>query len=66
MAYDATQESTWHWLTNQHIRDFSMPSYTRDDPPGMCITMHEGYRPKMFLWMFEEYVYIPKQLRVDD
>ena len=66
MAYNMTQESTWHWLTNQHIHDFSMPAYTRDDLPGMCITMCEGHQPKMFLWMLEEYVYILAQLCVDD
>ena len=66
MGYDATQESAWHWLTNQHIRDFSVPTYTRDNPSHMCITMHEGYRPKMFLWMLEEYVYILCRLHEDD
>ena len=65
-CYDASQESTWHWLTNQHIWDFSMPAYTRDDLPRMCITMHEGHRPKMFLWMLEEYVYILSRLWTDD
>ena len=58
MTYDATQESTWHWLTAQHISDFYAPLYTRDDPPSPCITLHEGHRPKMFLWMIEEYAFI--------
>ena len=53
-TYDSSQKSTWHWLTNQHIRDFSTPAYSRDDPPHMCVTMREGDRPKMFLWMLEE------------
>ena len=65
-TYDSTQESTWCWLTNQHIRDFSPPTYSRDNPPHMCVTMCEGHRPKMFLWMLEEYVYILSWLHEDD
>ena len=60
MAYDMTQESTWHWLTGQHIQDFYAPMNTRDDLPGACITLHEGHQPKMFLWM------ILSHLRVND
>ena len=66
MCYDVAQESTWCWLTNQHICDFSTPAYTRDDPPQLCITMHKGHRPKMFLWMLEEYMYILSRLCADD
>ena len=66
MGYDATQESAWCWLTNQHICDFSTPTYTRDDPPHACITMREGHRPKMFLWMLEEDMYIMSRLCEDD
>ena len=65
-CYDATQESTWHSLANQHIHDLSTPAYTRVDPPQPCITMHKGHRPKMFLWMLEEYVYILSRLWADD
>ena len=66
MAYDVTQESTWHWLTSQHIQDFYMPMYTRDDLPSTCITLHKGHRPKMFLWMIEEYAFILSHLCVND
>ena len=65
-AYDVAQESTWHWLTGQHICNFSVPAYTRDDPPQLCITMCKGHRPKMFLWMLEEFVYILPRLHMDD
>ena len=51
MTYDMAQESTWQWLTAQHISNFYTPMYTRDDPPRPCLTLHEGHRPKMFLWM---------------
>ena len=61
-----TQESTWRCLANQHISDFSVPAYTRNDPPQVCITMHKGHRPKIFLWMLEEYVYILPRLCMDD
>ena len=66
MAYDMTQESTWCWLTSQHIQDFYVPAYTRDDLPGMCIALREEHRPKMFLWMIEEYNFILSHLRVND
>ena len=65
-AYDASQESMWHWLTNQYISDFSAPTFTRDNPPHTCITMGKGHRPKMFLWMLEEYEYIRYKLCMDD
>ena len=31
VAYGVSQESTWHWLTNEHICDFFTPTYTKDD-----------------------------------
>ena len=66
MTYDVAQESTWHWLTAQHISDFYTPAYTRSDPPSPCITLREGHRPKMFLWMVEEYAFILCHLCRDD
>ena len=65
-TYDATQESTWRWLTAQYISDFYAPAYTRDDPPDTCLTLREGHRPKMFLWMLEEFAFILCHLRKDD
>ena len=66
VTYDVTQESTWHWLTAQHISDFYTPAYTRGNPPSPCITLHEGHRPKMFLWMVEEYAFVLCHLHGDD
>ena len=66
MTYDSSQESTWHWLTNQHICDFSTPMYSRDDLPCAYVTMCKGHRAKMFLWMLEEYMYILSWLPEDD
>ena len=54
------------WLTNQHICNFSMPAYSRNDLPHTCVTMCKGHRPKMFLWMLEEYMYILSRLCKDD
>ena len=65
-AYDATQESTWRWLTAQYISDFYAPAYTRGNPPDTCLTLREGHRPKMFLWMLEEFAFILCHLRKDD
>ena len=66
VTYDATQESTWGWLTAQHISDFYVPAYTPDDPPDTCLTLCEGHRPKMFLWMLEEFAFILCHLCKDD
>ena len=63
---DVTQESTWRWLTAQHISDFYVPMYTWDNPPDTCLTLREGHRPKMFLWMVEEFAFILCHLRKDD
>ena len=65
-SYDATQESTWQWLTTQHISDFYAPAYTRDNPPNTCLTLREGHRPKMFLWMVEDFAFILCHLHKDD
>ena len=65
-TYDMTQESTWCWLSAQHTSDFYMPAYTRNDPPSPCITLREGHRPKIFLWMIEEYAFILCHLCRDD
>ena len=66
VTYDVTQETTWRWLTAQHISDFYVPAYTWDDPPDTCLTLREGHRPKMFLWMVEEFTFILCHLRKDD
>ena len=66
VTYDAAQESTWQWLTAQHISDFYAPAYTRDDSPSACLTLREGHRPKMFLWMIEEFAFVLCHLHKDD
>ena len=66
MTYDAAQESTWQWLTTQHISNFYVPVYTRDDPPSPCLTLRKGHRPKMFLWMVEEFAFVLWHLHKDD
>ena len=66
MTYDTAQESTWQWLTAQHISNFYAPAYTRDDPPSPCLTLREGHRPKMFLWMVEEFAFVLCHLHKDD
>ena len=66
VAYDVTQESTWRWLTTQHISDFYTPAYTQEHPPNICLTLREGHRPKMFLWMIEEFAFILCHLPKDD
>ena len=65
-TYDMTQESAWRWLTAQYISDFYVPTYTKDDPPNTCLTLDKGHRPKMFLWMVEEFAFILCHLHKDD
>ena len=36
------------------------------DPLCMCMMKHKGHRPKMFLWMLEEFIYILGQLHKND
>ena len=60
-----TQESTWRWLTAQYISDFYTPAYTQGNPPDTCLTLREGHRPKMFLWMLE-FAFILCHLHKDD
>ena len=50
--------------TNTYVT--SMHPCTQDDLPGTCINLREGHRPKMFLWMIEEYVFILSHLRIND
>ena len=66
VTYDAAKESTWRWLTAQHISNFYTPAYTREHPPNTCLTLHKGHRPKMFLWMVEELAFIQCRLPKDD
>ena len=66
VTYYVAQENTWCWLTAQHKSDFYVPVYTGSDPLNPCITLCEGHRPKMFLWMVEEYTFILCHLCGDD
>ena len=65
-SHDSTQKSTWHWIMNPNIRNFTAPAYTRNDLLHVCIMMHKGHWSKMFLWMLEEYVHILGWLCEDD
>ena len=40
--------------------------YTQEHPPNICLTLREGHRPKMFLWMIEEFAFILCHLPKDD
>lgn len=61
--YDPRQESTWCWLTNEHIQDFSTPCFTKEQLPHLCMVRRKGHRLKMLLWMIKEYIYILGHLR---
>ena len=57
-SYDPGQESTWCWLTNEHIWDFSAPCFTKEQMQCPCMVRCEGHQLKMLLWILEEYIYI--------
>ena len=65
-SYDSGQESTWWWLTNEHMWDFSTLCFTKDQPPCLCMVSHKGHQPKMLLWMLEAYIYILGHLHDKD
>ena len=43
-----------------------MPAYTWKHPPNIFLTLREEHRPKMFLWMIEEFAFILCHLPKDD
>ena len=64
--YDPAQESTWCWLTNENIWNFTALCYTREDLLHPCMMRCKGHRPNMFLWMVEEFIYIMGCLHDED
>ena len=64
--YDMGQESSWHWLTNEHICDFTTPCFTKEQLLHPCMVRRKGHRLKMLSWMLEEYLYILGHLQDED
>ena len=60
--YDASNESGLRWWINENIRDFITPTFIRSNPFNACTVRHEGHRPKVLLWIMEEFFHISHDL----
>ena len=59
--YDASNESGLRWWINEN-RDFIVPTFIRSNPFNMCTVRREGHRPKVLLWIMEEFFHISHDL----
>ena len=64
--YDMSNESWLRWWINGNIHDFIVPTYICGDPPHPCTVWREGHRPKVLLWIMEEFFYISHNLTEED
>ena len=60
--YDASNESGLRWWINENIRDFIAPTFIRGNPFNACMVRREGHRPKVLLWIMEEFFHISHDL----
>ena len=60
--YDASNESGLRWWINENIRDFIAPTFIRGNPFNACTVRREGHRPKVLLWIMEEFFHISHSL----
>ena len=59
-------ESCLRWWINENIRDFIAPTFICGDPLQACTVRREGHRPKVLLWIMEEFFYISHDLMEQD
>ena len=64
--YDTSNESCLRWWINESIQDFIAPTFICGDPLQACTVWHEGHRPKVLLWIMEEFFYISHDLTDQD
>ena len=64
--YDMSNESCLRWWINESIRDFIAPTFIRGNVLQACTVCHEGHRPKVLLWIMEEFFYISHDLTEQD
>ena len=50
------------WWINENIRDFIAPTFIHGNPLEVCTVRHEGHRPKVLLWIMEEFFHISHSL----
>ena len=60
--YDASNESGLRWWINENIRDFITPTFICGNPFNACTVCREGHRPKVLLWIIEEFFHISHDL----
>ena len=66
MRYGASNESCLRWWINKNIRDFIAPTFIRGNLPQACTVQREGHRPKVLLWIMEEFFYISHDMTEED
>ena len=66
VCYDVSNESCLRWWINENIWDFIAPTFIRSDPLQACTVQCEGHRPKVLLWIMEEFFYISHDLTEQD
>ena len=64
--YDASNESGLRWWINENIRDFIAPTFICSNPLKACTVWHKGHRPKVLLWIMEEFFHISHSLMDTD
>ena len=64
--YDTSNESCLRWWINESIWDFIAPTFIHGDPLHTCTVRCEGHRPKVLLWIMEEFFYISHDLMEKD
>ena len=62
VLYDASNESGLRWWINENIRDFIAPTFIRGNPFNVCTVWREGHRPKVLVWIMEEFFHISHDL----
>ena len=65
-CYDSSNESCLRWWINENIRDFIVSTFICRDLPQACTVRYEGHRPKVLLWIMEEFFYISHDLTEED
>ena len=64
--FDMSNESCLRWWINENIQDFIVPTFIRSDLLQACTVRREGHRPKVLLWIMEEFFYISHDLTEQD
>ena len=66
VLYDASNGSGLRWWINENIRDFITPTFICGNPLNACTVRCEGHRPKVLLWIMEEFFHISHSLMDTD